>query len=443
VLVRQHYVGCLLPILYFLIVLFLTFLSIYSLYMPYLRIFSYRYFICTYLLSFIVCVASNPLLPSFIRSFLLQVLTVLHTCYLLTVLISSSSCLQSFTLLVMCSYLCLSSFLSYMSFFLYPGHPYVRTYCLTVIPLCTSFLLTYRLQSFTTVFLIRLLSSFSTYMYLLLYPRLSFVPHSVLHTCCYLLLRSFLATVSLSILISFLVTIFSYVRYFYMYFSLYPGPYHVRTYCLTVMLLCFSHYPYLLAIYNPLLSCTYLLFISFYSLTYVLLYFLAPSVLVRTYCHTVIRYFTLTPIYTYVQSFTFTCYILFLHVYLMVPRPIPCPVYVLTVIPVYATAHLLSSYLAPTILYYLFYYLVLAILLTYMSYLLYPGPSSVPTYCLTVIPLYAFAHSPYLMLPTILYFTCYRTSYPYLACLRTCLFPYTPAIIRTYILSYIHATMPI
>jgi hypothetical protein len=81
--------------------------------------------------------------------------------------------------------------------------------------------------------------------------------------------------------------------------------------------------------------------------------------------------------------------------------------------------------------------------LTYMSLLLYPGPSYVPTYCLTVIPLSTFAYYPYLHTsynPLLVYVLVICA---YLAYCLTCPFYCTPAHTLSYTRTYCHATIPI
>jgi hypothetical protein len=147
--------------------------------------------------------------------------------------------------------------------------------------------------------------------------------------------------------------------------------------------------------------------------------YLRPYIL--PYCHTRIRYFTLIPIYTYVQSLsiftyyvlTLTCYPHFLHVYFLIPRPIPCPytrTYCHTRIRYCTLSHLQSAYNPLLSFTYLLTFYCLTYVTFYMSFLLYPGLSSVPICCLTVMLLSSFSHySPIYFLSYLesFTFTCY------------------------------------
>jgi hypothetical protein len=99
----------------------------------------------------------------------------------------------------------------------------------------------------------------------------------------------------------------------YMSYLLYPGPSYVRTVLHTC---CYASYE-LLSSYS-LLTILYFSLLSTYS-AYLLAYvhvflFVPPAIPCPTlvpYCHTVISFCTLVPIYTYLQSFTFLTYLLY------------------------------------------------------------------------------------------------------------------------------------
>jgi hypothetical protein len=186
----------------------------------------------------------------------------------------------------------------------------------------------------------------------------------------------------------------------YMYLLLYPGPSIVPIHVRTVMPICFttplSSYVPLTILYFYVLTillCTYLAYlrtcISLYTPAY-------PLSFIRTYCHTRIRYCTLTPIYVPLQSLsTFTYYLAFIRLssltfymsFLLYHGLYPVlHTYVLSCYYLHYT--LLSTYSCLLTILYSFlrtYYLVLSSFVPYMSFFLYPGPYHVRTYCLTVM----------------------------------------------------------
>jgi hypothetical protein len=120
----------------------------------------------------------------------------------------------------------------------------------------------------------------------------------------------------------------------------------------------------------------------------------------------------------------------------IVPRPIPCPYTVLTVMPICCFTHPCNLRLLTILYLYLLSFLCLSSLTFYMSYLLYPGlslvciPYLLSCYCplCTPVPTYA----PL----TILYylFTYLLSSYlPYLPYMSISLYPVLPVALHTVI----------
>jgi hypothetical protein len=144
-----------------------------------------------------------------------------------------------------------------------------------------------------------------------------------------------------------------------MYFSLYPGLY---TYVLTVLHTRYYRSLHSLPIY--VLACLQ----SFtFSLLSALLTYMSISLYPGLYLslHTCLLSYYFASSYPYLKSFTCTCYLTFYMSYLLYPGPTSVHTYCLTVMPICCFT-LIPIYVLPTILYYLF---LLAILLTYVTVL--------------------------------------------------------------------------
>jgi hypothetical protein len=188
----------------------------------------------------------------------------------------------------------------------------------------------------------------------------------------------------------------------------------------TALLSCYYLVLHTMPIYSCLQSFTfYVLSIPSYCLTYMLSSIVPRSSCCPTYVLTVIPLSAIA--LSYLQSFTTYVLSLFYMLFLLYPGlSLVCIPYLLSCY--YVLSHDSLLHVLPTILYLylLSYFLSLSSLTFYMSYLLYPGLSTVlHTYVLSC--LYLFLQS----------FTAYYRSY--LAYVRTCYFLYNTA----YPLSYV------